>query len=426
MHGRGPSRRGRGHNHPARSAAAALLPGTPAELLIPPGDTITVSHLRLGPSVLKVAHSAGSIVEFYRPPAWAAAPVLQDEDRDRIVALASAAASALETERIDIEWALLPDGTLWLVQARPLTAPLPPPDAADRPGGTQWAGLPGSPGRASGPAAPLGEAPVAPSAVLVCPALDASSVTALLGDPPRSWPQPGGTLSHTAILARELGIPAVVRVTGAMTLFSPGQYLDVDGTAGTVRLAAAPQPTSRPPGQGQRDDGRTASCVLPGAAPEGQDGEFRAVIIDGDGPASAAAVLASVGAVSPGCGILVIDPRSAVPALPPAYQVTRAGPADPAYHRVRQPGACRARRPRQRRRPAAQAARTSHRMARGRRLPPCPGSRLRRRIVGPFELAATRSWRYHGGEVWEIAADGDRYIVKRHSDGRRWRQEVAG
>jgi pyruvate,water dikinase len=403
-----------------------FLPGTPAELLIPPGDTITVSHLRLGPSVLKVAHSAGSIVEFYRPPAWAAAPVLQDEDRDRIVALASAAASALETERIDIEWALLPDGTLWLVQARPLTAPLPPPDAADRPGGTQWAGLPGSPGRASGPAAPLGEAPVAPSAVLVCPALDASSVTALLGRPAAIVAAAGGTLSHTAILARELGIPAVVRVTGAMTLFSPGQYLDVDGTAGTVRLAAAPQPTSRPPGQGQRDDGRTASCVLPGAAPEGQDGEFRAVIIDGDGPASAAAVLASVGAVSPGCGILVIDPRSAVPALPPAYQVTEPARLTRLITGSGSPV------------PVALAARDSdggplHKrpgQATGWHAAddylPAPVAGYAGRIVGPFELAATRSWRYHGGEVWEIAADGDRYIVKRHSDGRRWRQEVAG
>lgn len=403
-----------------------VIPGTLAELMVPPGDMITITHPRLGPSALKVAHSAGSIVEFYRPPAWAAAPVLEDEDRDRIVALASAAASALPAARIDIEWALLPDGSLWLVQGRPLTAPLPPPDFPGGPGGALWQGLPGSPGRAQGPATRLGEAPSAPGAVLICPALDAGSVTALLEDPAAIVAATGGTLSHTAIVARELGIPAVVRVTGAMTLFSPGQYLDVDGTAGTVRRAAAPQSAVHFPGPGPGGDSYTATCVLSAAAPESPDGEFRAVIIDADGPASAPAVFAALDTLGPRSGILVIDPRSVVPTLPPAYRVTEPArltrlitaadtPARAALAARDRDGTLLHKRPGQ----------ATGWQAAGDYLP-APAAAFTRRIVGPFDLVATRSWRYHGGEVWEVSADGTRYIVKRHSDSRHWRQEVAG
>ncbi|PVU83453.1 phosphoenolpyruvate--protein phosphotransferase [Cellulomonas sp. WB94] len=45
----------------------------------------------------------------------------------------------------------------------------------------------------------------------------------------------GGTTSHTAILARALGIPAVVGVAGATTV-PPGTLVLVDGAAGTVTL----------------------------------------------------------------------------------------------------------------------------------------------------------------------------------------------
>ncbi|HXH22830.1 MAG TPA: PEP-utilizing enzyme [Dehalococcoidia bacterium] len=46
----------------------------------------------------------------------------------------------------------------------------------------------------------------------------------------------GGLLSHTAIAAREYGIPAVVGVRGATTTIRDGQTVTVDGSAGVVRL----------------------------------------------------------------------------------------------------------------------------------------------------------------------------------------------
>jgi len=46
----------------------------------------------------------------------------------------------------------------------------------------------------------------------------------------------GGQLSHGAIVARELGIPAVVNVAGATTVIRSGDTVELDATAGTVRV----------------------------------------------------------------------------------------------------------------------------------------------------------------------------------------------
>jgi pyruvate,water dikinase len=46
----------------------------------------------------------------------------------------------------------------------------------------------------------------------------------------------GGVLSHAAVVAREFGLPAVTGIAGATTTIRDGQTLEIDGTAGTVRL----------------------------------------------------------------------------------------------------------------------------------------------------------------------------------------------
>jgi pyruvate,water dikinase len=46
----------------------------------------------------------------------------------------------------------------------------------------------------------------------------------------------GGPLSHGAVTAREMRLPAVMSVRGAMTAFHDGQTVSVDGTRGIVRL----------------------------------------------------------------------------------------------------------------------------------------------------------------------------------------------
>ena len=46
----------------------------------------------------------------------------------------------------------------------------------------------------------------------------------------------GASLSHAAIVARELGIPAVVGCGNASMLLKTGDRVRVDGGAGTVRV----------------------------------------------------------------------------------------------------------------------------------------------------------------------------------------------
>jgi rifampicin phosphotransferase len=50
----------------------------------------------------------------------------------------------------------------------------------------------------------------------------------------------GGVLSHCAIVAREYHIPAVVGTGRATKTFHDGQFLEVDGNAGMVRVVPSP------------------------------------------------------------------------------------------------------------------------------------------------------------------------------------------
>ncbi|HEU5425113.1 MAG TPA: PEP-utilizing enzyme, partial [Nitrolancea sp.] len=49
----------------------------------------------------------------------------------------------------------------------------------------------------------------------------------------------GGMLSHCAVVAREYGIPAVVGTGVGTRVLHDGQLVEVDGTAGTVRILGA-------------------------------------------------------------------------------------------------------------------------------------------------------------------------------------------
>jgi phosphohistidine swiveling domain-containing protein len=46
----------------------------------------------------------------------------------------------------------------------------------------------------------------------------------------------GGLLSHAAVIGREYGIPAVLNVPDATRLLKTGQWIEIDGSAGTVRI----------------------------------------------------------------------------------------------------------------------------------------------------------------------------------------------
>lgn len=48
----------------------------------------------------------------------------------------------------------------------------------------------------------------------------------------------GSILSHSAIVAREMGIPTIVGIPGLVSTLQTGQVVTMDGTAGTVRISA--------------------------------------------------------------------------------------------------------------------------------------------------------------------------------------------
>ncbi|HEX8372609.1 MAG TPA: PEP/pyruvate-binding domain-containing protein [Chthoniobacterales bacterium] len=50
----------------------------------------------------------------------------------------------------------------------------------------------------------------------------------------------GSLLSHSAIVSRELGLPAIVSITGLTSWVQTGDWLEMDGSKGTVRKISAP------------------------------------------------------------------------------------------------------------------------------------------------------------------------------------------
>jgi phosphohistidine swiveling domain-containing protein len=118
-------------------------------------------------------------------------------------------------------------------------------------------------GVGSGPAHLGGDPPV--GAVLVVTHLDprlATVIPQLAG----LVAETGSPLSHLAILAREHGIPTVVGHAGATTTYREAQRLEVDGTAGTVRIVDGDQPADTPDA-GADEHPADVSVVIPMATP---------------------------------------------------------------------------------------------------------------------------------------------------------------
>lgn len=164
-------------------------------------------------------------------------PTLNDSTAARLAALGAEATSLLGPAQ-DIEWAI-EDGTIWLLQARPITVALPPFPSSD-PTATGINGTPGAKGTATGIArvirSPSEFGRVHDGDILICPYTD-PAWTPLFSVAAAVVTETGGVLAHAAIVAREYGIPCVLGVHGATTAVVDGALVTVDGTAGTVTAA---------------------------------------------------------------------------------------------------------------------------------------------------------------------------------------------
>src|SRR6478736_8294564 len=74
----------------------------------------------------------------------------------------------------------------------------------------------------------------------------------------------GGPTSHTAIIARQLGIPCVVAVDG-LDAVPAGTMVMVDGTLGTITVAPDHSAAQRAVGKAREDAARIAQWTGPGA-----------------------------------------------------------------------------------------------------------------------------------------------------------------
>jgi phosphotransferase system enzyme I (PtsI) len=97
----------------------------------------------------------------------------------------------------------------------------------------------------------------------------------------------GGPTSHTAIIARQLGIPCVVGTTGAMAL-EPGTSLLVDGVAGTVEPAPDPAAAERLVAADRAAREALASWSGPGRTSDGTRVKILANVADGESARAAA------------------------------------------------------------------------------------------------------------------------------------------
>ena len=162
----------------------------------------------------------------------------------------------------DVEFALTGD-TLWIVQSRPITTgpgqASAPPQYREPP---LVHGIGASRGRATGRVrvlrGPEDFPTVRPGDVVVCRATDPAWIP-LFRVAGGIVTENGGILCHAAILAREVGVPAVVGIPGALTALATGDIVTLDGTAGTVTRDVADDGTRhafsevRPPGTSPQD-----------------------------------------------------------------------------------------------------------------------------------------------------------------------------
>ncbi len=97
----------------------------------------------------------------------------------------------------------------------------------------------------------------------------------------------GGPTSHTAIIARQLGIPCVVGVAGAMAV-SAGTWLLVDGTAGTVESDVDETFAQEAVERDEADRAALASWVGPAATADGTPVKLLANVADGESASDSA------------------------------------------------------------------------------------------------------------------------------------------
>ena len=175
-------------------------------------------------------------------------PVLTDEE---VVAVAELGRRIEEHygSPQDTEWAFDPDGTLWMLQSRPITTlhdETSTTVTAAEPSEPQTVllrGLGGAPGSASGAArvlTSLADASSLNDGDVLVTHMTSPDWLPLLRRAAAVVTDSGGMTCHAAIVSRELGIPCVVGTGEATRRLRDGEIVTVDATRGLVIEGAGP------------------------------------------------------------------------------------------------------------------------------------------------------------------------------------------
>ncbi len=167
-------------------------------------------------------------------------PVLSDDEVIAVAALGRRVEEHYGSPQ-DTEWAFGPDGSLWMLQSRPITTlHEPTADAASEPAEPEQVllhGLGGAPGSASGAArvlTSLDDAANLNDGDVLVTHMTSPDWLPLLRRAAAVVTDSGGMTCHAAIVSRELGIPCVVGTGEATRKLRDGEIVTVDATRGVV------------------------------------------------------------------------------------------------------------------------------------------------------------------------------------------------
>ncbi|MBG9783148.1 PEP/pyruvate-binding domain-containing protein [Shouchella lehensis] len=144
------------------------------------------------------------------------------------------------SQDVDIEWSINEDGVVEILQVRPITKELPEHiENVTKGSGLKHNGVSASIGYCQGDAKIITSNEdfykMNEGDVIVCRSTDPSYIE-VMRKSSGIISEEGGILSHTAIVARELGIPCVTDVKGATKKFKDFMMLSIDGYEGTVSI----------------------------------------------------------------------------------------------------------------------------------------------------------------------------------------------
>ena len=219
------------------------------------GMTIVVRSVRPKELTIEVAPGGGTVKRELSTDE-SVRPVLSDDEVLRVAELGVAIEREYGAPQ-DTEWAFDPDGSVWMLQSRPITTIGPPPtpvagqvDARVEPVGPAVEagvvlvrGLGAAPGRASGAVRLLGsldEANKLAAGDVLVTHMTSPDWVPLMRRAAAIVTDSGGMTCHAAIVSRELGIPCVVGTGEASKRLRDGELVTVDATQGTVIEGSSP------------------------------------------------------------------------------------------------------------------------------------------------------------------------------------------